>query len=565
MSLVLRGRTAFAILVALLLAGGAVLTSALEQPGVARASGSSPYAASSILGSIKWNEESKHRLGEHTAPAGSDIWNTTWTSDGNLVGAWGDGEGLTGTSEAQIGDAKLEGTPTPSTSITGTDLYFGAAKARICEEKPTKIDGKPHGIIGLPGEVLYMFHSSENLQKCEEEAKKETVHPSFLAKSTNNGKTWTNEVGGLKWPDANGFSPETILQYGKAAAGALTKESGSVGYLYIYGLNKNTAGTGKVYLARVPDSPTTEIESLSHWQFYEGLTEKSVPKWGETSKNAAVVLQDSNGGNGIAVSFDKAIGRYLVYDTHFDVCSEKQCEPERAVSLFDGPTPWGPWTTFDYENQFDNSGCGTNCLGNEEAVSLELLPKWMSASGLSVWANYSSTGVWDSLNLVEGTISLASSGSSVDNIEVQPVGTATAGTPAVTGHLTTTATTPESKAYIDRPYRLTTIPAAYSGLEQIRLSNSDKSASKTSKYLTFSVTKKENVCVGWDNREAAPEWLAEKNGWKKQAAENNLVSEETGFPTATFNVYKKEFEANSTVTLNGAGTENDQYVVFVGC
>ncbi|MBS1886524.1 MAG: DUF4185 domain-containing protein [Actinobacteria bacterium] len=535
----------------------------LQSVGLARASGTSPYPASTILGSIKWNEAHQHRIGSHPSPAGSDIWNTTWGSDGNLYSAWGDGKGISGTEEAQIGLAKLEGTPTESTSITAEDRYFGMPKVEECVENPTKLDGKPHGIVALPGEVMYMFHWAQDRAKCKSE---KDPHPTYLAKSTDNGKTWTDKVGGQVWPGASGFSPNTVLQYGKAEAGALAPESGTVGpYIYIYGLNTNdVAHSGKVYLARVPASPVTDIESPSeHWQFYEGLDEKGNAKWG-SEKNAAVVLQDSNGGNGVSVSFDKAIGRYVVYDTHFDVCGGVQCEPERAVSLFDGPTPWGPWTTFDYENQFANgTECGTSCLGNTESVSLELPPKWMNATGLKTWAAFSATEAFDSLNLIEGTISLASSGSSVDSIEVQPVGTATAGTPAVTGHLSVTGTTPESKAFIDRPYRLTTIPTAYRGLEQIRLANADKSASAASKYLTFTVTKKENVCVGWDNRGAAPEWLTKS--WVKQGSESNLVSEETGFATVTFNVYKREFEAGSTVTLNGAQTENDQYVVFVGC
>lgn len=562
MQSILRGRHVLAILSALLLAGAAMLFTLLHDTGVAHASGSSPYEKSTIVESIKWNEKSKHNLGRGLE-WGADIWQTTWASNGNQYSVWGDGEGLEKGANSSLGVAVLEGTPTEATNITGKNVYSGElGRESNCIEKPTKLEGKPHGTVALPGEIIYMFHWAEARAACKSE---KDPNPTYLAKSTDNGKEWKDNVGSLKWPDAYGFYPITVLKYGEADAGALAPETGGTQYIYIYG--KKTANTGdataKIYLARVPASPTTDIESTANWTYYEGSEEKGSPKWGSTSEKAAVVLNDENGGNGISVTFDPGIGRYITYDSHFDTCGTETCEPERAVSLFDSAMPWGPWTTITYENEFDNTECESNCLGNDESDSFELPQKWMSASGAKVWSLYSAwpgkAETYDSLNLIEGAMTLSSSGSTIDNIVVKPVGEANGGSPAVLSHLSTTK--PEDKLFIDRTYQFTKIPTAYKGLEQLRLANIDK-ASTSSEYLKFNVTKEENVCIGLDSRTTEPSWLS---SWTKQAAEDNIEGEPSSGENVVLDVYKKKFAANATVTVAGEETTNDQYVVFVGC
>jgi hypothetical protein len=57
--------------------------------------------------------------------------------------------------------------------------------------------------------------------------------------------------------------------------------------------------------------------------------------------------------------------------------------------------------------------------------------------------------------------------------------------PAVTDKLS--LSDPGNLEYIDRTYRLTSIPAEYVGLEQIQLANNDKAISATN-YVTFANT-----------------------------------------------------------------------------
>jgi hypothetical protein len=249
---------------------------------------------------------------------------------------------------------------------------------------------------------------------------------------------------------------------------------------------------------------------------------------------------DTNNGQWLEVTFDKSIGRYLAYNDHGYSCQGQPCE--RQVSLFDAPSPWGPWTTFDYEDEFDNVGCGTNCLGDRVEVSFFLMQKWFSPDGLTVWPEYSSTGPYDSLNLIEGTMRLAS-GSTVKGLTIS------SGTPAVLDRLT--LSNPGNLEYIDRTYRLKSIPSAYLGLEMIRLANNDKWVS-AGNYVTFTSTVAQHICIGWDQTNPVPAWLS---SWTRTA--DKLAG------NASFEVWRKWFAAGR-VQIPGPSTR-DNYLLLVGC
>jgi hypothetical protein len=491
-----------------------------------QASAASPYGSSSILGGISWDESSKARYAH-----GSDIWDLMWASDDKVYGAWGDGNGFAYPTKHQIGVGSFTGT-TP-TSLTGADVYGGSAPASSCVTVST-VGGKPRGVVALPSSTMYMFHLSQD--HCT---------AAWLAKSTNNGTSWTDHVNSLSWPDANGFSPGSILQYGQAQAGALAPGSTTAQYIYIYGgKSTDAAGSGKQYLARVP-AASNAIETLSNWSYYSGTDASGNPTWASSSASAVPVFTDPDHAQTIEVSFNKAIGRYIAYNDHGTACGGSPCE--RQVGLFDAPSPWGPWTTFDYEENFDNTGCGSNCLGDQEAVGWSVMQKWIGSDGLTIWPGYSSvdwgtTNLYDSENFIKGTISMAS------GTTIKGISTST-GTPAVTDKLSTS--NPGNLEYIDRTYRFTSV-TPYAGKEMIRLANNDKTASATSTYLTFTITTAENVCVAWDSVNTPPAWLS---SWTNTG--NSLVG------NSTFNVYRKAFSAG-TVTINGANS-HDNYIAFVGC
>ena len=501
-----------------------VVVLAVDLIGIAPPPPPPPYPNSSLLGDITWNELSKQRYA-----AGSDIWDSTWASDGLVYGVWGDGYGFTGTAKVQIGVSSIAGSPA-NPPITGTDVYFGSPSPATlpCAQKPT-IGGKPRGVVALPNAVMYLFHSTQDL----------CIPDAWLARSTDNGRTWTDYIGNLQWPDGNGFSPVTMLQYGPALAGALMPDATLTPYVYIYG--SVTSSPGNQYLARVAALPSNSIETPGNWSYYAGRDSSGNPLWTLSSSGAVPVWSDPDYSQSLSVSFDPAIGRYIAYNDHGNACGGIPCE--REVSLFDAPSPWGPWTTFDYEEQFDNVNCGSNCLGDQAAVGWAMMQQWFSGDGLSMWVEYSSTGNYDSLNLIQGTISLAP-GATISGMTVSTA------TPAVLDVLS--LSDPGNLEFIDRPARLTSIPAQYIGKEVIRLAKNDAAVSDAN-YVSFTSTVGQNVCVGWDPANALPAWLST---WTNTGA--SLVGD------TTFNVYTNYFPAGN-VTLPAANSNQDSYLLFVGC
>ena len=487
-----------------------------------------PYPLSPILGGITWNEGSKQRYTTH-----ADLWDSAWASDDNVYAWWGDGFGFSGQHKAQMGLSQLSGSPADG-GLIGLDVFYGMENPPECPgNSPPILGGKPTGTLALANSLIYSLHSSGadlGGGNCASQ---------WLARSLDNGAFWTDHIGNVEWPDANGFAPSAVLQYGRAQAGALAPDRTAIPYVYLYG-TKSSQPVYEQYLARVPAVPSNSIELSSNWQYYAGADSHGNPLWNASSALARPVWVDTNNGQWLSVTFDKAIGRYLAYNDHGSACGGQPCE--RQVSLFDAPSPWGPWTTFDYEEEFDNVGCGSNCLGNSVEVSWFMMQKWFSPDGLTLWPEYSSTGTYDTLNLIEGTMRLAAS-STVKGLAIST------GTPAVLDKVS--LENPGNLEYIDRTYRLTQVPSRYLGLEMIRLANNDKWAS-VSNYVTFTSTVAQNLCLAWDPGNPVPAWLS---SWTRTG--DKLVG------NATFEVYRKAIPAG-TVHVPGSAA-NDNYLLLVGC
>lgn len=495
---------------------------------VSAAANGSPYAASPILAGISWDEVSKQRYAIDT-----DLWDSAWASDNNIYAGWGDGEGFAGRAKSQMGFSQLSGSPADGT-LVGVDVFYGVNNPPECPgNSPTILGGKPTGTLALPNGVIYSLHAAG------EDLGGGNCAAQWLARSTDNGSSWMDHVGSLDWPDVNGFAPSAVLQYGRAQAGALAPDSTGTPYAYIYG-TRTGRPLYEQYLARVASAPSDSIELAGHWQYYAGADGAGNPLWSTSSAMAMPVWRDSNNGQWLTVAFDRAIGRYLAYNDHGTGCQGQPCE--RQLGLFDAPSPWGPWSTFDYEEEFDNAACNANCLGNRVAVSFFLVQKWFSSDGLTLWPEYSSVGAYDSLNLIEGTMRLAP-GSTVKGLSIST------GSPAVLDKLS--LSDPGNLEYIDRTYRLTSVPRAYLGAEMIRLANDDKSVT-AGNYVTFTSTVAQNICVGWDSLNPVPAWLS---SWTKTG--DTLVG------NAHFELYRKAVPA-AVVSVPGPGTR-DTYLLLVGC
>lgn len=217
---------------------------------------------------------------------------------------------------------------------------------------------------------------------------------------------------------------------------------------------------------------------------------------------------------------------------------------------------------------------------------IETKPSWMSSwtdTGDNITANdVNGTTITYSLfkkNYTSGsTVSLGSNGDTnkgMYTIIVKPsdtVNPTSTPTPTPTGMISSmtvndgsnagdwsvkTNIQPGNQQYGDRTFSFTTIPSSIAGSEWIRTANDSKAYTGTT-LVTFNVTKNADVYVAHnDATTSKPSWLS---GWTDTS--ENIVNDES--PAKTFSLYKKYFDANSSVSLgsNGSTTEG-MYTVIV--
>jgi hypothetical protein len=92
--------------------------------------------------------------------------------------------------------------------------------------------------------------------------------------------------------------------------------------------------------------------------------------------------------------YDRALGRYLLSLGHGAEAGH--------LGLFEGPEPWGPWATVEYEDRWLGIG-GGGYLG------VQFPSAWLSADGRTLWAVFSCYGdgcgrYQDRYNLISGTL-----------------------------------------------------------------------------------------------------------------------------------------------------------------
>lgn len=126
------------------------------------------------------------------------------------------------------------------------------------------------------------------------------------------------------------------------------------------------------------------------------------PRWSPDVEAAQPVFTDANGtGDLTSVVYAPALRRYLLTNFH---------KGPGQSGVFDGPQPWGMWTTVDYEEVWG----GMNAEG--AGLTCSFPQKWMSADGRTLWCIFSVYGdgaktglaAHDKFNLVKATLRLRS-------------------------------------------------------------------------------------------------------------------------------------------------------------
>jgi CubicO group peptidase (beta-lactamase class C family) len=300
-----------------------------------------PYPPSTIIKDIEWTPaETIVR-----EASGSDNWPITWADDDNLYTAYGDGWGFEPKTKKKLslGIVKIVGSPP---DFKGVNIRTESGE-RV---GPGAKGAKASGMLCVDG-VLYMLVRN--------------VGNSQIAWSKDRGKTWR----WCDWKFTVSFGCPTFLNFGKNYAGARDE------FVYIYSPDSDSAykPADRMAMARVAKD---KIREQGDYEFFKGLDGAGKPVWTKDIADRGAVFINPGRCYRSGISYNTGMKRYLWCQT---VYGDDDMRFKGGLGIFDGPEPWGPWTTVHYDKQWD--------VGPGETSSFPT--KWMSKDGRTCYLLFS--------------------------------------------------------------------------------------------------------------------------------------------------------------------------------
>jgi CubicO group peptidase (beta-lactamase class C family) len=299
--------------------------------------GAAPYPPSRVITRIDWAP----REAIVRRARGSDNWPLTWGDDGHLYTAYGDGNGFEPLLREKLGlgIARVEGGPE---RFTGVNI-----RAPGIEDRGQGKAGKKASGMLMAGGVLYLWaRNAGNAQ---------------LAWSNDRGRTWR----WAGWKFTTGFGCPTFLNFGKDYAGARD------GFVYVYSPDADSAyrPADRMVLARVSKARITDRDG---YEFFKGLDREGRPSWTRPIRERGAVLTHPGRCYRSGVTYNAGLKRYLWVQALPGTQGKKaDTRFEGGLAVFDGPEPWGPWTTAFFTEKWD--------VGPGETANFPT--KWMSGDG----------------------------------------------------------------------------------------------------------------------------------------------------------------------------------------
>ena len=295
-----------------------------------------PYPPSPVIKGIEW------------APvdtiirkaSGSDNWPIMWADDGSQYSAYGDGWGFEPKTKKKLslGIVKIVGPADGFQGInvrteTGERIGQGAAGA------------KASGMLMVEGVLYMLVRNTANAQ---------------LAWSSDRGKSW-------KWSDwkfTESFGAPSFLNFGSNYSGARDD------YVYVYSQEAETAydAADQMVMARVPKD---EIRNRGAYEFFNGLDDSGRPVWTRDIRQRVAVFTNPGKCYRSQVSYNAGLKRYLWCQVLPTSRHPQGPRFQGGFGIYDGPEPWGPWTTVYYTQEWDVGPGETNSFPT----------KWMSDDG----------------------------------------------------------------------------------------------------------------------------------------------------------------------------------------
>jgi len=306
-----------------------------------RETSGAPYPASTVIKGIEWAPAERIIR----KASGSDNWPITWADDDNQYTAYGDGWGFEPKTKKKLslGLAKITGGPADFRGINvrteSGERVGGGAKG-----------AKASGILCVDGVLYMLVRNTGNSQ---------------IAWSENYGKAW-------KWCDWKftiSFGCPTFLNFGRNYAGARDE------FVYIYSPDSNSAykPADRMVMARVRKD---RIRERKAYEFFKGLDSSGSLIWTKNIGERGAVFVNPGKCYRSGISYNSGLKRYLWCQT---VYGDEDMRFKGGLGIFDGPEPWGPWTTVYYTEEWD--------VGPGETSSFPT--KWMSEDGRTCYLLFS--------------------------------------------------------------------------------------------------------------------------------------------------------------------------------
>jgi hypothetical protein len=282
------------------------------------------------------------------AAEGSDNWPVTWGDDDRLYTAYGDGFGFEPhvKHKLSLGLAAIVGEPP---LFTGINLRTPSGEKT--GDGPKGI--KASGLLMADGILFMLVRNTDN--------------------NGNGARLVWSDDRGLQWQDGYAFHPEfgcpTFLNSGPNHIDA--KDT----YVYVYSQKGPNAYTtyDHVVLARAKKQ---ELKDPRAWQFFTGVNVPNGASWSTDPEALAPVLTFEKHCFRLDAVYIESINRYLLLMAH---------NYNSGWSIFDAPTPWGPWTTAFHTTRWDVPGVHGYRLPikwfNHDNFSFYLLFSGLSAQG----------------------------------------------------------------------------------------------------------------------------------------------------------------------------------------
>jgi hypothetical protein len=184
---------------------------------------------------------------------------------------------------------------------------------------------------------------------------------SRLGWSVDQGKSW-------RWSDwkfTTSFGCPTFLNFGKNYAGA--RDS----FIYVYSHDHDSAyePANRMVLARVPKD---KVRDRHAYEFFKGTDVNNEPAWTKEIAERGAVFTHPGRCYRSGITYDVGLKRYLWCQIIPGTQGKREdTRFEGGFGIYDGPEPWGPWTTIFFTEKWD--------VGPGETSSFPT--KWMSADG----------------------------------------------------------------------------------------------------------------------------------------------------------------------------------------